>query len=55
MHETNDFFQEQAKQCQSLAERAGNKADQEFWSRLAHRWEELLQIRQRGFVRAEPN
>jgi hypothetical protein len=53
MHETNDFFQEQANECQSLAEGAGNKADQEFWSRLAHQWEELLQTRKRGSVGTE--
>jgi hypothetical protein len=53
MLETNDFLQEQAQQCQSLAERADNDADQEFWSRLAHRWEELLQTRKRGSVGIE--
>lgn len=42
MLETNDFFQEQMKQCSDLAARASNKGDREFWLRLAHRWEELL-------------
>jgi len=38
-----DFFQHQAMQCRSQAERAAKKADREFWLRLADRWEQLLQ------------
>jgi hypothetical protein len=43
MLETSDFFQDQAKQCRSLAAQAADKNDREFWLRLAHRWEGLLQ------------
>jgi len=53
MLETNDFFQGQIKQCNGLAARASNKDDREFWLRLAHRWEELLQVRQRGTLNIE--
>jgi len=53
MLETNDFFQEQIRQCNSLAERASNKKDREFWLRLAHRWEQLVQARQRGTLNIE--
>jgi hypothetical protein len=53
MLEANDFFQGQIKQCNDLAARASDKADQEFWLRLAHRWEELLQARQRGTLKIE--
>ncbi len=42
MLETSDFFQEQAKQCRTLAAQAADKNDREFWLRLAHRWEGLL-------------
>ena len=44
--ETSDFFQEQIKQCRSLAARATDKNDREFWLRLAHRWEALLRAQQ---------
>jgi hypothetical protein len=53
MRETADFFQEQIKQCNRLAARTSNKTDREFWPRLAHRWEELLQARQRGTLNVE--
>jgi len=53
MLETNDFFQGQIKQCNGLAARASNKDDREFWLRLAHRWEGLLQARQRGTLNIE--
>jgi hypothetical protein len=43
MRDTIEFFQEQVKQCQALAERARDKTDREFWFRLAGRWEELKQ------------
>jgi hypothetical protein len=33
-----DFFQEQINQCRSLAERASNKNDREFWLKMTHCW-----------------
>ena len=53
MLEANDFFEGQIKQCNDLAARASNKDDREFWLRLARRWEELLQARQRGTLNIE--
>jgi hypothetical protein len=50
---TIDFFQEQTAQCRALAARAANKTDREFWLRLACRWEELLQAKQRGTLKVE--
>jgi hypothetical protein len=41
MIEKNEFFRDQFEQCRSLAERARNKTDREFWLRLAQRWEAL--------------
>jgi hypothetical protein len=35
MIEKGDFFREQIKHCRSQAEGAANKADREFWLRLA--------------------
>jgi hypothetical protein len=43
MIEKIDFFRDQIRQCRSQAESAANKADREFWLRLAQRWEWLLQ------------
>jgi hypothetical protein len=43
MLEPTDFFQNQVKQCRSQAESAANKSDREFWLKLAHRWEIILQ------------
>jgi hypothetical protein len=37
-----DFFQEQINHCRSLAERASNKNDREFWLKMKQRWEGLL-------------
>jgi len=48
-----DFFEEQKAQCCALATRAANKTDREFWLRLACRWEELLQAKQRGTLKVE--
>ena len=59
MLETSDFFQVQNKiqiekclvqitKCESLAAGAVDKSEHEFWVRLAHRWEELLRVRQRS-------
>jgi hypothetical protein len=59
MLETSDFFQVQnkiqaekcqvqIKKCESLAARAVDQSEHEFWVRLAHKWEELLRERQRG-------
>jgi hypothetical protein len=53
MIEKNEFFRDQFEQCRSLAERARNKTDREFWLRLAQRWEELLQAKQRGTLKVE--
>jgi hypothetical protein len=46
--ETTDFFQDQIKQCRSLATKANNKGDRDFWNRLANRWENLLRAQERG-------
>jgi hypothetical protein len=46
MIEKNDFFRDQIEQCRSLAERARNKTDREFWLRLAQRWEALWGAKQ---------
>jgi hypothetical protein len=48
LHKT-DFFQEQTAQCRAL----GAQTDREFWLRLARRWEELLQTKQRGTLKVE--
>jgi len=42
MLETADFFEHQIKQCRAQAARATNKADREFWKRLAERWQQVL-------------
>ena len=47
MLEPSDFFEDQAKECNARAARAVDKSDREFWRRLAQRWEELLQAKQR--------
>src|SRR5215469_9057482 len=46
MLQTTEFFQEQIKQCRASAARSHNKGDHDFWLKMAHRWEALLQIRQ---------
>jgi hypothetical protein len=46
MLETTNFFEEQITECKSAATHATNKNDQEFWLKMAHRWEGLLQARQ---------
>jgi len=43
MPEMTDFFQSQVQECRKLSARARGKDDQEYWLRLAHRWEWLLQ------------
>jgi hypothetical protein len=45
MLETSVFFQNQIERCNSLAELASNQSEQEFWLRLARRWEEILQAK----------
>ena len=45
MLETVDFFEQQIKECHSQAARATNKADREFWQRLADRWMRMLQAK----------
>jgi hypothetical protein len=47
MLEPSDFFEDQIKECNAQAARAVDKSDREFWRRLAQRWEELLQAKQR--------
>jgi hypothetical protein len=43
MAEMTDFFQNQAQECRRLAGQATAKNDREYWLRLAHGWEWLLQ------------
>src|SRR6516162_2399663 len=45
MLETVDFFEQQIKECHSQAARATNKADRQFWQRLADRWAQVLQAK----------
>ena len=45
MYETVDFFEQQIKECHAQAARAANKADREFWQRLADRWAQVLQAK----------
>jgi hypothetical protein len=45
MLETTVFFQNQIERCNSLAEQALSESEQEFWRRLARRWEEILQAK----------
>jgi hypothetical protein len=45
MLEMSDFFEDQVKQCNLLAEGASDKSDREFWLRAAHRWGALLDDR----------
>jgi alkylation response protein AidB-like acyl-CoA dehydrogenase len=45
MLETADFFENQIKECHAQAARATNKADREFWRRLADRWTQVLQAK----------
>jgi hypothetical protein len=42
MLETVDFFEQQIKECNAQAAQAANKADREFWQRLAGRWAQVL-------------
>jgi hypothetical protein len=48
-----DFFQEQIKKCNRLAERASNKTDCEFWLGMARRWEAMLEAGERGMLDVE--
>jgi hypothetical protein len=45
MLETVDFFENQIKECNAQAVRATNKADREFWRRLADRWTQVLRTK----------
>jgi hypothetical protein len=45
MLETVDFFENQIRECRAQAARATNKADREFWQRLAGRWAEVLRAK----------
>jgi hypothetical protein len=42
MFEIEVFFEDQVKECNSLAERASDESDREFWLQAAHRWGALL-------------
>jgi hypothetical protein len=53
MLETTDFFEGQITECKTAAMRASNKNDREFWLKMAHRWESLLQARQASNAGAE--
>jgi len=53
MRDTNEFFEEKAQECTELAYAAGNKADREFWLRLARRWEVMRQPRRRKHTQAD--
>jgi hypothetical protein len=48
-----DFFQEQIKKCNELAERASDKTDCEFWLGMARRWEGMLEAGERGTLKVE--
>ncbi|MFY9838313.1 MAG: hypothetical protein WAK55_17950 [Xanthobacteraceae bacterium] len=52
MFEVEVFFENQVKECKSLAERASDKSGREFWLRAAHRWGALLAER-RGALNEE--
>jgi hypothetical protein len=43
MPEMMDFFQKQVEECRRLAAQASGKNDRQYWSRLAQRWEWLIQ------------
>ena len=53
MNNKCDFFQEQSKKCNGLAERASNKTDREFWLGMARRWEAMLEAGERGTLDVE--
>jgi hypothetical protein len=53
MNNKCDFFQEQTKKCNGLAERASNKTDREFWLGIARRWEAMLEAGERGTLDVE--
>jgi hypothetical protein len=48
MLDTPDFFEQQTRECRSLAAQSRNKYDREFWLEMAARWEDLLKPRQNG-------
>jgi len=49
----SDFFQEQIKKCNGLAERASSKTDCEFWLSMARRWECMLEAGERGTLKVK--
>jgi hypothetical protein len=49
----SDFFQEQIKKCNGLAERASSETDREFWLGMARRWERMLEAGERGILKVE--
>ncbi len=54
MLDTADFFEAQIKQCTDTAARSSNKADREFWLKIANRWEGLFQARQTRDADTDP-
>ena len=48
MRGPDNFHQVQIQRCNSLAERASDETDREFWVGLAHRWQELLETGRYG-------
>jgi len=55
MLEKSIFFQNQISRCNSLAEQALSESEQEFWRRLAHRWEAMLQAKSAGSAVSKPS
>jgi hypothetical protein len=53
MRNQSDFFQEQIKKCNGLAERASNETDRNFWLRMARRWEVMLEAGESGTLNVE--
>jgi hypothetical protein len=51
--EITDFFRKEAQECRTLAAQATAKNDREYWLRLAHGWEWLLQ-QNNGTETAQP-
>ena len=49
----SDFFQEQVKKCNGLAERASSQTDRRFWLGMAQRWERMLEAGDGGTLEVE--
>jgi len=48
-----DFFEEQIKKCNGLAERASNETDRKFWLGMSRRWEGMLKAGEHGTLNVE--